>query len=70
MIPARGAARVLLPGETGPRPGPGGAGLAGQAFLAVIEGVLSMDLPPRRRRQVITLAYQRLVGTETRPAVR
>ena len=60
--------RTLLLGETGPGPRirqP--PGLAGQAFLATIEGVLSMDLPPRQRRQVITFAYQRLVGQETGP---
>ncbi len=62
--------RTLLLGETGPGPGSGEAGLAGQAFLATIEGVLSMDLPPRQRRQVITFAYQRLVGQETGPEAR
>jgi hypothetical protein len=39
-----------------------GSGLAGQAFLAVVDGALALDLPSSQRRRVVTLAYQRLIG--------
>jgi AcrR family transcriptional regulator len=38
------------------------AGLAGRAFLAVVEGALSMDLPAPERREVVRFAYQRLIA--------
>jgi AcrR family transcriptional regulator len=54
--------QVLLFGETKSARAAETAGLAGQAFLAVVEGALSMDLPPAERREVVAFAYQRLFG--------
>jgi AcrR family transcriptional regulator len=54
--------QVLLLGEKEPARGAQDAGLAGQAFLAVVEGALSMDLPAPERRELVTFAYRRLIG--------
>ncbi len=53
--------QTMLFGEAEPARGEN-AGLAGLAFLAVVEGALSMDLPAAECRAVVTFAYQRLVG--------
>jgi AcrR family transcriptional regulator len=53
--------RVMLLGRRAPDRDAREPGLAGQAFLAVVEGALSMDLPPLPRRRVVTFAYQRLI---------
>lgn len=55
--------QVLLLGENEPARGAEDAGLAGRAFLAVVEGALSTDLPARERREVVRFAYQRLIAS-------
>ena len=55
--------RALLLGESESARRTREPALAGQAFLAVVDGALSLGLPAPKRRQVVTFAYQRLLGS-------
>lgn len=54
--------RALLLGELEARLDPAQAELAGQAFLAAVEGALSMNLPRSERRRVVAFVYARIAG--------
>jgi hypothetical protein len=37
--------------------------VAGDAFLATVEGALALDVPAPERQRLIAFAYERLVGS-------
>jgi AcrR family transcriptional regulator len=54
--------RQLLLGGIESLRDPKDATIAGEAFLATVEGALAMDPPPPERQRLIAFAYERLVG--------
>jgi AcrR family transcriptional regulator len=54
--------QLLLGGARSPRPATD-ATVAGEAFLATVEGALALDVPAPERQRLIAFAYERLVGS-------
>jgi AcrR family transcriptional regulator len=55
--------RRLLLGETESPRDREDATVAGDAFLATVEGALALDVPAPERQRLIAFAYERLVGS-------